>query len=344
MGNIERIIYPGQSEVTVESNIDWIYIMRKDAAFTMTSLAERIGASSDLSKLLSSYNLFCDNLFRTLIAAYSGKGNAYLHLYEAEDLEEKIGAEIQDKVAVSLDPLIDINSFKVSRGYYLGGMVDHGQVNRPGADTLNNQAAHLASILGLAHLTVIEDDVFSGGSLLSALSHLTNHGLLATRIIPGIQIGLPQKILDQGINVSPVVKYQPGGAFDIFDKVDLGDPRDFLLGVSGLVVKLPSGQYGRLPYILPFVSTSARASLPKPQEKQFGLNALDMAVDFYGSAKTALDLDIKLVHVDPYFSLAMQELFGFKPQASMLDIASWAKDNMDEIWQMIKQKGEAQHD
>ncbi len=53
--------------------------------------------------------------------------------------------------------------------------------------------------------------------------------------------------------------------------LDVSDSRDFLAGSrdGGLVVSLPSGATARAPYVLPYASPAARASIPLSRELDF---------------------------------------------------------------------------
>ena len=235
-----------------------------------------------------------------------------------------------------------IAEHKVSRGYYLSGRKDFGQVARPVNEALPIQAKNIANSLNGSPASISEDDIFSGGSVIASLNELIDQGVNIHQVIPGIQIGKPEKLSKMGLRVNPAVEYKTTDDSDIFDKVDLGDPRDFLLGASGLVVKLPSGELGRAPYILPFVSTTARASIPEKVEKQFAQKVLKANLDFFQAVQEKTGKPLLLKHMDHSFLVLMHEMYNIDPNTSMVQITTWACDNIDELWETTKLQGEFQ--
>ena len=272
-----EIKWPQAGIVEVGPSVDFVYIMRKDGNFTMSPIAHRMASEYFIDEeqtnqtLLEEYDAYFSKLAGILQWGYAFKGNFELHVYDPTELDKGVREKAGDLPIVSLDPLMSQGVFehKVSRGYYLGGRKDFGQVARPGTATLSQQAQEIAHSLNGSPTSVAEDDIFSGGSVIASLNGLKEQGVVVEKLIPGIQVGKPSKLTEMGIQVDPVVSYETTDNSDVFDKVDLGDPRDYLLGASGLVVKMPNGHFGRTPYILPFVSTSARAGIPQEIEKEF---------------------------------------------------------------------------
>jgi len=131
---------------------------------------------------------------------------------------------------------------------------------------------------------------------------------------------------------------------DIFDKVDLGDPRDYLLGASGLVIKLPNGNFARAPYILPFVSTTARAGIPQEMEKEFAMKVLQASLEFYISAGERIGKPILLKNMDPNFVVLMSEMYGFDSNTTMESVVVWSMDNLDKIADLTESLGEFQEE
>lgn len=342
--------WPGTGLVEIEPEVDFVYIMRKDANFAMNPIAEKACLEYNLdilklkTTLLDQYDNFFAKLCDTLKWAFSSKGNIQLHVFESEDLDQGVRSKAGKTPLISLDPLMhtDVYEHRVSRGYYLGGKKDFGQVARPGSKSLLDQAQYIANILAGSKANVVEDDIFSGGSIIASLNALLSFGINIDKVIAGIQVGNPEKIIKMGINVDPVVEYKTSDHTNIFDKVDLGDPRDYLLGASGLVTKLPSGNYGRAPYILPFVSTTARAGIPSHIEKEFGRKILRSSLGFFDGVKSTIRHPLLLKHMDPNFALMMHEVYSLDLDSDMSDVTSWLIENMDELWQVTQDTGEFQ--
>lgn len=331
----------------IGQDVEWVYIMRLDGAYVSGKMALGLGRMGGVGRegavnaVKEHYDAFCNTLQNELTEAFEDKGKVELHIYGAEDIEQAVGKIVGQVPCVSLDPLIDNNQLKVSRGYYLGGMTDHGLVTRPGSGHLADQARTLMAVLGQKEIKVIEDDVFSGGSLMAALIHLLRAGFEVGEVVPGIQVGRPSGIEDLGIAVSPAVSYRCA-AGDIFEKVDLGDPRDFLAGASGLVTKLPSGHYGRLPYLLPFVSPSARASIPSHREREFSLRVLKANERFFEDVGGSLNTHVRVGQMDEHFQAAVYEVMGIQANEPMAELCRGLAEHLDEIWDKVQRMGDRQ--
>jgi nicotinic acid mononucleotide adenylyltransferase len=133
---------------------------------------------------------------------------------------------------ISLDPYTSAeHALKVSRLFALGGHQLLGHVPRPGAGAIESQIAAIPD----GEYTLVDDDRMSGGTLAAVMAMLP----------PRIRITKTELMLE------------PGPDEDVLDS------RDFLVGSDegGLVVELPDGSIGRVPYLLPYVDPVARASV-----------------------------------------------------------------------------------
>lgn len=348
--NHKTIKWPRDNTVEVGPDVDFVYIMRKDGKFAMTPVAEKMAADYKLNEqeltrtLLEEYDTFFAKLVDALKWGFSSKGNFDLHLFDPDELDKSVREKSLGVPIVSLDPLMNKGVFehKVSRGYFLGGKKDFGQVSRPVSPALSMQAWEIAAKLNGLPVSVAEDDIFSGGSVIASLNELLIQGVNIRKVIPGIQVGKPDKLSAMGLNVDPAIKYKTTDETDIFDKVDLGDPRDYLLGASGLVVQLPGGELGRAPYILPFVSTTARASIPADVEKDFALKTLQANLEFFDNVKNKAGLPLLLKHMDHSFLVLMHQMYGVDLNADMSQVTTWLMDNIDSFWEITRKQGEFQ--
>lgn len=345
-----EIKWPQGNQVEVGSDVDFVYIMRKDGNFAMSPIAQKMSADYQLDEetlsqtLLEEYDAFFAQLADIIVWGYAHKGNFELHLFDPDELEKAVRSKSSPLPIVSLDPLMNrgVYEHKVSRGYYPGGKKDFGQVARPGSEPLSTQAQAIAKNLSGLPTSVSEDDIFSGGSVIASLNELLSQGVNTEKIIPGIQVGKPKKLSEMGLNVDPIIEYRTTDRVDIFNKVDLGDPRDYLLGASGLVIKLPNGEYGRAPYILPFVSTTARAGIPVEIEKDFALKVLQANFEFFQKAQDKAGAPLLLKHMDHSFVVYMHQMYGVDPNTEMSQITAWLMDNIDNFWEITKKQGEFQ--
>ncbi|OGG23098.1 hypothetical protein A3E42_04015 [Candidatus Gottesmanbacteria bacterium RIFCSPHIGHO2_12_FULL_40_13] len=342
-----EIKWPQENRVKVGSDLEFVYIMRKDGLFTMTPVAQKMATDYKSGEhilrqnLLEEYDTFFAKLADIIKWGFVSKGNFELHLFDADELDKEVRLKSDTLPIVSLDPLMNQGVFelKVSRGFYLGGKKDYGQVSRPESEALSTQAEKISLILEGQPVCVSEDDIFSGGSLITSLTELLSKRVKIHKVIPGIQVGKPKKLSEMGVKVDPVIEYQTTDGVDIFDKVDLGDPRDYLLGASGLVIKLPTGEYGRAPYILPFVSTTARAGIPKEIEKDFALKVLQANLDFFNNVQDRAGVPLLLKHMDNSFKVMMHQMYGIDPNNEMSLVTKWLMENIDIFWEITEKQG-----
>lgn len=345
-----EIKWPEPGRVEVGTEVDFVYIIRKDGNFTMGPIAENFSSDYGVDVevvqqvLLDEYDVFTAKLVDSFKWGYSAKGNVEVHVYDPDALDKAVRVKSAEDPLISLDPLLQqgVHVFNVSRGYYVSGKKDFSQIARPGSDSLHQQAENISAQLNGVTASVAEDDIFSGGSVIASVSALQESGVVINKVIPGIQVGKPEQLEAMKIIVDPVVVYDTTDGKDIFDKVDLGDPRDYLTGGSGLVVKMPNGKFGRSPYILPFVSTTARASIPEELEKEFALKVLQANHDFFSHIEEKLGNPILLNQMNRDFMVMMHTMFGFDKNTPMSQTVSWAMDNIDTIWSFTQKQGELQ--
>lgn len=103
----------------------------------------------------------------------------------------------------------------------------------------------------------------------------------------------------------------------IFDVVDL---RDFMIGCfnSGLTVKLPNNKCIRVPYVMPYVNLTTRASIPPSREKDFSISIWKLNYDFYKK----FNENLKLKEMDSNFIVLMNYI-GFSKEDKITDICLW---------------------
>lgn len=345
-----EVKWPEIGKVDVGADVDFAYVIRKDGEFAMKPIAARVAGEYRLdftatkSILLEEYDSFVAKLVDLFKWGFVSKGNFELHLYDPAVLDAAIRKKSLDNPIVSLDPVMHqgVHDFAVSRGYYLSGIKDFSQIARPGTKTLSEQAYAIHLAVQDEPVSLAEDDIFSGGSVIASINALQENGVIIERVIPGIQVGKPEKLAEMGMIVDPVVLYEASDGKDIFDKVDLGDPRDYLLGASGLVIKLLNGEYGRSPYILPFVSTTARASIPQEHEREFALKVLQANADFFSAIEEKIGRPILLSQMSEDFLVMMCIQFSFDKNTPMNQVVSWASNNLDKVWEVTQKQGALQ--
>jgi hydroxymethylpyrimidine pyrophosphatase-like HAD family hydrolase len=331
------ITTPESHQVTPPRDLDFIYIMRTDAASICGPLAEKISSEYKIPRsqveeiIYPIYDCFMESLVHTLGKHFQHKGKTEIHLFDSDDIEAKRLTYVGQRTAISLDPIIanqQVPNVGISRGYLPGGRIEIGMIARPGYPDLPLQINELKTKLSPNEaIDIFEDDIFTGGSLTKIVDMLHSEGIQVARIIPGIQVGIAQALLDRGIDIEPVIKYILKEDQDI----DLGDPRDFLVGADGLVISLDGQKCGRLPYIAPFVSPHARLSIPKDQEEAFSKEVLQLNIKFYKSIEECLSLPIKLKHMNAFSADALKTFIPCDQNSNMTDVINFILTNYREL-------------
>ena len=336
-------------------------LLRDDPVLDIGRVSER---------LRHSYEECCRQVCQGLLTVFVSRANentespqkrVELHIFDPHELEAGVMTRARGGFVVSMDPMVEGDlPLQVSRLFCLGGVADLGIANRPGTPLLEDQIAAINAVFArqaqnleqkieqarasgspelaaslerrldaLRHegVKLVDDDMFTGGTVAGIIRRLKAAGVSVTEVIPQLQAGAPADLAGQGVKVTPVVKY----ALQDRDQLDLGDLRDFIVGVSGLVVKLPSGGRGRAPYVLPWVSPTARASVPPDLERSFSIAVLNANLKFYENATQEVGTVIRLSHLDPHFAAMMCELYGFEMRSPMVDVIRWALKNVDRV-------------
>ncbi|MGX7826349.1 hypothetical protein ACTG9Q_14770 [Actinokineospora sp. 24-640] len=178
---------------------------------------------------------------------------------------------------VSLDPLVEEGSaLRLSRGFLPGGVRQVGLVARPGAPDLDAQLAALAEGPARAGCVLLDDDTYTGATLGAVHRMLADAGIPVLRAVCGIRVR-EARGPEPAFPLTSAVEYRiPPGARDL---VQVADPRSFLFGVDGLVVRAADGGWLRVPYCGPFVSARARLGVPVEREAAFaeGVVAANLA-------------------------------------------------------------------
>src|SRR4029077_17429358 len=82
-----------------------------------------------------------------------------------------------------------------------------------------------------------------------------------------------------------------------------------------------------LPYVLPFVSPAARASIPAAAEVEFSAAAVDLSRDFYAELGRIVGRTMTLDATAPAFVSACDELLGLQPATPIADVLDAIADH-----------------
>ena len=288
----------------------FVMVMRDDTAYFSSELGRRLtlarsgGAQPPGSlaiELAEGYRGFQRDLREAFRRTWRRPGGIAFHLLDARRLELAVRHRVGGDRLISLDPLITrgASPLEVSRGYLLGGRTAVGLVPRPGAASLSTQIASLRGYAS-AGCTLIEDDMCTGETIASVVRLLQAAGIPVRRVVPGIRLdggALPGLA---GTVVEPVLQYRTAAGHDsVGAAAEVTDPRNYLFGLSGLAVRLPGAGWGRAPYWLPFVRTSARVGIPTETEKEFARLVLEANLRFFARAERLLRRTMRIVDLLP---------------------------------------------
>lgn len=265
------------------------------------------------SAYLKVWQDFTDDLCEIIKSSVPEDTNIVFH-----DLKD---TEKEKKKIVGSQKVITMDSYNifpqaiklgVSRTFARGGVDLLGIGNRPGYPKLTKQINQIKKNIKNEAIVLIDDDVFSGGTIKNMAELLLKSGINVKDILVGVQISRPQ---NEAMPITAVFKYHPEEVFE------LNDPRDFLIGSheGGLVVKLDKDLV-RVPYIAPFVDVKKRASISKDKTIWFSKRILDVNRNFYTGVQEILQRPLLLSEVGEYFQLFFNKEFGVSDDLSIHEV------------------------
>lgn len=280
----------------------FVIVMRDDTSYCVKELTRTLGrgrsngvqaprAAADV--VSDNYRLFQADIRKALRKTIRHPGGVTFHVLDAQLLEQGVRHRAGTGPLLSLDPLIEEadHHLRASRGFLLGGEKHVGLVPSPGARSFHRQMATLPVD---TEYTLIEDDIFTGGTIKEVLRMLQRRGVRIGRVVPGIRLSDGADDLIPGFMVDPVLRYRILDSSEKTHPLEIADPRNFLLGISGLVVRLPNGNWTRAPYWLPFVRASARVGVSAECEEEFALLAMQANLDFYSRIQRSLGRTVRI--------------------------------------------------
>lgn len=163
---------------------------------------------------------------------------------------------------------------------------DIGIRPRPGREIKDQQLAKLWTPTPQP-IALVDDVLFTGGTLLGLAEDLALVNRPVTKVIAGIGIGEGiTRLENNGIEVVCVERYS-----DVIDEVCA---RDFLPGVpfSGRSIFTPKGEVWSAPYIAPFGDPVGWASIPEENAQEFSQACLENAITIWSGVEKASDMKI----------------------------------------------------
>jgi hypothetical protein len=330
----------------------FVYVLRDDSGYIARELADRLGAAgtgpastgpaSTVPDIRAEYATFLAGLYEAFSAAAAPRGPLELHVYRAEDIEAARAALIDPGLRIiSLDPLCQTPgaaALGLSRWYKPGGKDLAGEGARPGFPAMKDQIRQLAIVMKNSPVALIEDDTYTGETLIATAGQLRAAGIDVRQLVVGIRIAQGELAFD-GAAISAAVRYELDPARPVGEQIDLGDPRDYLIGLSGLVILMGMDGdrpvLGRAPYLLPFVQPSERASLPAESDWELSRTVLALAGEFYSALGSRLGRPVLLRHCDPEFAAFVRHYLGMQPDIAMTDLISQVLADAESIAAMF---------
>jgi hypothetical protein len=139
----------------------------------------------------------------------------------------------------------------------------------------------------------------------------------------------------EGIPLVAAVEYRVADLAD----VNLADPRNFLLGVAGLVVRLPDRTWGRAPYCLPFVNAAARIGVPTRSEQAFATAVLAANARFYARVEADARCLARVRDLHPSVRRLLTTLHIAHDSTPVRGVLEVLTDRLDHFSQLIYRIG-----
>lgn len=238
------------------------------------------------------YDNFLDSLCASL------KNNSaepvLIEIHSFEDLEESKKKLLDpNKKYLNFDSQSSLGGVQVgvSRKFSYKSGEQLGITSRPGYDELHDQLSDIVAQHG-TKFGIIEDDIFTGGTLKVMIKAIQDAGAQVNSIVSGIS---STRQIDD-VAVDAAIYYTPETL------LELTDPRDYIFGASdgGLVVS-HFGRKFRVPYCSPLVDVAKRSSIDPKKANTFSLDILDANIKLHDCLKTS-QLPARLFYPRVFFN------------------------------------------
>lgn len=280
---IKKIYYQYKSNsYPVYSNI---YLVRNDSHYC-TDFIDNPKKGFLLDKFTQQLSLWIKQCFQN---------NMQVHFLDVKQQQSYLNSEI-----FSQSDLINVDlwtkhprqhTLGISRLFEVsdGQVFSHNLIGRPGMPSLEDQLSKIPP----NNYTLVDDDIASG------------------RTVKMITDSLPPSVCVTELVALSQQSFHQELGFDIsYQFHDIVDVRDFIFGSKsgGLVVNLPNGKIGRVPYIWPYISLNHRAKIPHNQEYHFTIEILKMNLDFFSQLQPLRveDMDANFIQFCQYLGFDMK--------------------------------------
>lgn len=341
------IKYPELGKGEIEPDTDKLVIIREDDDFATRPVIDNLCRCyphlnrADVQEIVRS--AYGQDMMAHLITQYHQavpKDKLEVHLFHPDSLEDRVRELAGDSFIVSLDPLVNGTTahaqYCASRAHVATEKLGH--MHRNGHLPLEKQIQRIVKMYPGGRVTLVDDDLFGGGTAVAAAEKFQSHGLRPDQFVFGIRVGVGEKLVSTGVEVGAAMDYSHIDP----DKMDLIDLRDFAFGYDGMGILLPqSGSLGRVPSMTPFFKPSLDTLIPDHADEQFSQAMWEANIEHFLRLEEQLKVDVMLAHMNSDAMMYMAEIHGISPDTRMADLSAWILNNHDQLWADTQARAEA---
>jgi len=285
------------------------YTIRTDTDFTINPVVHRFSKRTGMPEdavstvLKSAYDVFIEKFVHQLGMVWKSVNiSAEIHVLDTKLLEKTLLSRFsKDKVILCLDPMFGRYTQTYPNLHILGASRLYTQTmqkkiqERPGFPPLKEQLAsfHIPKGQGVV---LADDDIFTGDTARFMVDFLEQSGCPVEMAFFGVQMGKGELLR------CPINSVWDYTRFPI--KMNLAYPRDYLIGMSGLVVE-QDGEIVRLPFLQPCVNTQKRLDLPPTTGWAFSWGIWEQNLAFYERVFQELQQDLQIQDMEPFAALGI---------------------------------------
>jgi hypothetical protein len=291
-----------EESFTEQSNTRVEYLMHTGDFFWVPDFANKIREfcpSEDFisvnTAVLQAYDRFISRLEDAITSSFTEQDDYAYSYLPIEHLEEPYRELFKSTEAIiTLDP-----TFYHHYADYCPNtpvhLLSYSRVYSPDTGTWSGRVlqdhdpdrtlSRIAQELEGKHVTLVDDETYSGGSFKAVIEALSHHGTTIAACFSTLNVGKIREIA--GLPLQQAVLLERGSP----DEIETLHARDFLLGVSGAVTLSTTG-VTRVPYCLPFFDPSKRLSIAQETSSKFSIKILLANKSFYQELNEHFSIEI----------------------------------------------------
>lgn len=285
-----------------------------------------------IERMAPAYDRFVHELFGAVREAGNSAGTKIsVCSLDAAYLMDEVRQRVQGAFVISLNEGDLWADFRLglSRLFSLGGEIFSTHTSRPGFKAIDEQLQALKTVMAekqVDKVVLVDDHAFSGKTIESVVTMLSQQGIEVERVVTYTRVNSLAALEKSGIPVQPVKSF---GGERLLDRADLVEPRYFLIGAAGCVVELPNNSLARAPYVLPFGSPNARASIPDREAAPFSRRILALNQDFFRSMQEILSRPPLVSDLDPLV-VRLMGFHGFSGEMPVQQVLALCTERLED--------------